>query len=68
MSSKMARGKASVSGSPPASEMTSACSVIAMRSRMADDIVPEASDEKRESYRAASAGPTSGVWDFIVTS
>jgi hypothetical protein len=35
---------------------------------MADDMVPEASDEKRESYRAASAGPTSGVWDFIVTS
>ncbi len=33
-------GKLVVSGCPPASEMTSGRSVIAMRSRMAEDVIP----------------------------
>jgi len=33
------RGKVEVSGSPPASEITSSRSVIAIRSRIADDVI-----------------------------
>jgi hypothetical protein len=40
-------GKVEVSGSPPASEMTSGRSVIAMRSRMADDRIPRVRSANR---------------------
>jgi hypothetical protein len=40
-------GKLDVSGWPPAREMTSGRSVIAMRSRIADDVIPRVRWEKR---------------------
>ena len=40
IAAKLSAGKVDVSGSPPASEMTSGRSVIAIRSRIAEDFIP----------------------------
>jgi hypothetical protein len=40
-------GKVEVSGRPPASEMTSGRSVMAMRSRIAEDFMTEVREAKR---------------------
>src|SRR4051795_6784198 len=47
-------GNVEVSGSPPASEMTSGRSVMAMRSRMADDVMTRVRAAKRPAYRSRS--------------
>ena len=40
IAARSSAGNVEVSGSPPASEMTSGRAVIAMRSRIADDFMP----------------------------
>ena len=44
---KSSAGKVLVSGSPPASEITSGCSVTAIRSRMAEDFMTCVRDANR---------------------
>ena len=48
-SSQISRGNDSVSGNPPAREMMSGRSESAMRSRIADETIPEARLAKRSS-------------------
>ena len=47
-------GKQVVSGSPPASEMTSGRAVIAIRSRIADDFISCVRRANRPAYRSRS--------------
>ncbi len=54
IAAKLSAGKVEVSGSPPASEMTSGRSVIAIRSRIAEDFIARVRDANRPVYRSSS--------------